>query len=76
MLNNVMGCVVAFVPEEMPVAVALTLMMIARWMKVVNIPPKGLSTLETLGCVNVVCSDKMGTLTQNQMRVNSFSFIN
>lgn len=75
MLNNVMGCVVAFIPEGMPVAVALTLMMVARRMKVVNILPKGLSTVETLGCVNVICSDKTGTLTQNQMHVNSVSFV-
>jgi sodium/potassium-transporting ATPase subunit alpha len=32
MLNNVMGCVVAFIPEGMPVGVALTLLMIARRM--------------------------------------------
>ncbi|POR34934.1 Sodium/potassium-transporting ATPase subunit alpha-2 [Tolypocladium paradoxum] len=75
MLNNVMGCVVAFIPEGMPVAVALTLMMVARRMKAVSILPKGLSTVETLGCVNVICSDKTGTLTQNQMHVNSASFI-
>ncbi|CEJ91885.1 Putative Cation-transporting ATPase pma1 [[Torrubiella] hemipterigena] len=75
MLNNVMGCVVAFIPEGMPVAVALTLMMVARRMKAVNVLPKGLSTVETLGCVNVICSDKTGTLTQNEMHVNSGSFV-
>jgi sodium/potassium-transporting ATPase subunit alpha len=75
MLNNVMGCVVAFIPEGMPVAVALTLMMVARRMKATNVLPKGLSTVETLGCVNVICSDKTGTLTQNQMHVNSVAFL-
>ncbi|KAL6870395.1 calcium ATPase [Trichoderma novae-zelandiae] len=75
MLNNVMGCVVAFIPEGMPVAVALTLMMVARRMKATNVLPKGLSTVETLGCVNVICSDKTGTLTQNQMHVNSVAFV-
>lgn len=75
MLNNVMGCVVAFIPEGMPVGVALTLMMVARRMKGVNVLPKGLSTVETLGCVNVICSDKTGTLTQNEMHVKSASFI-
>ncbi|KAM7211725.1 Sodium/potassium-transporting ATPase subunit alpha-2 [Rhypophila decipiens] len=69
MLNNVMGCVVAFIPEGMPVAVALTLMMVAGRMKAVNILPKGLATVETLGCVNVLCSDKTGTLTQGKMTV-------
>jgi sodium/potassium-transporting ATPase subunit alpha len=74
MLNNVMGCVVAFIPEGMPIGVSLTLMMIARRMKAVDILPKGLSTVETLGCVNVICSDKTGTLTQNLMSVSSVSF--
>lgn len=75
MLNNVMGCVVAFIPEGMPVAVALTLMMIARRMKTANILPKGLGTVETLGCVNVICSDKTGTLTKNEMRVRSVALV-
>lgn len=75
MLNNVMGCVVAFIPEGMPVGVALTLMVIARHMKKVNVLPKGLSTVETLGCVNVICSDKTGTLTQNNMTVTSVGFL-
>ncbi|OAA72196.1 ATPase, P-type, transmembrane domain protein [Cordyceps fumosorosea ARSEF 2679] len=75
MLNNVMGCVVAFIPEGMPVGVALTLMMVARRMKAVHVLPKGLSTVETLGCVSVICSDKTGTLTQNEMHVSSSAFV-
>lgn len=75
MLNNVMGCVVAFIPEGMPVAVALTLMMVAGKMKAVNILPKGLSTVETLGCINVLCSDKTGTLTQGKMTVASVATV-
>ncbi|KAH8196769.1 hypothetical protein TruAng_009061 [Truncatella angustata] len=75
MLNNVMGCVVAFIPEGMPIAVSLTLMMVAHRMKASNILPKGLSTVETLGCVNVICSDKTGTLTQNVMSVASVAFV-
>jgi sodium/potassium-transporting ATPase subunit alpha len=75
MLDDVMGCVVAFIPEGMPVAVALTLMIIARRMKSNNILPKGLSTVETLGCVNVLCSDKTGTLTENRMVVTTVGFV-
>lgn len=75
MLNNVMGCVVAFIPEGVPVGVALTLMTIAKRMKKANILPKGLSTVETLGCVNVICSDKTGTLTQNRMFVKSLGMV-
>ncbi|KFZ18284.1 hypothetical protein V501_01300, partial [Pseudogymnoascus sp. VKM F-4519 (FW-2642)] len=75
MLNNVMGCIVAFIPEGMPIGVALTLMMVANRMKAANILPKGLATVETLGCVNVLCSDKTGTLTENKMVVSSTSFV-
>lgn len=75
MLVNVMSCVVAFIPEGVPVAVALTLMLIARRMKAVSVLPKSLSTVETLGCVDVVCSDKTGTLTQGKMSVNSVCFV-
>ncbi|PWY70824.1 calcium ATPase [Aspergillus sclerotioniger CBS 115572] len=75
MLNDVMGCVVAFIPEGMPVGVALTLMIVAKRMKANNILPKGLATVETLGCVNVICSDKTGTLTQNKMFVQSVGLV-
>ncbi|KFY01801.1 hypothetical protein O988_02526 [Pseudogymnoascus sp. VKM F-3808] len=75
MLNNAMGCVVAFIPEGMPVGVALTMMIVARRMKSSDILPKGLSTVETLGCVNVMCSDKTGTLTENKMVVTTVAFL-
>lgn len=75
MLDDVMGCVVAFIPEGMPVAVALTLMMIAKRMKAADVLPKSLGTVEMLGCVNVICSDKTGTLTENKMSVTSVGFV-
>ncbi|OAQ29110.1 calcium ATPase [Linnemannia elongata AG-77] len=75
MLVTLMGCVVAFIPEGMPACVSLTLMMIARRMRSNNILPKALTTVETLGCVNVICSDKTGTLTENKMFVTNFAFL-
>jgi sodium/potassium-transporting ATPase subunit alpha len=74
MLVNVMACIVAFIPEGMPVSVALTVLLIARRMKTTNILPKDLTTVETLGCVNVICSDKTGTLTKGKMSVKSVAF--
>jgi sodium/potassium-transporting ATPase subunit alpha len=71
---NLMGCVVAFIPEGVPVGVAMTMMMVARKMKQNKVLPKGLTTVETLGCVNVICSDKTGTLTQNKMFVTTVGF--
>jgi sodium/potassium-transporting ATPase subunit alpha len=71
MLNDVMGCVVAFIPEGMPIGVALTMLMIAKRMKSADILPKGLTTVETLGCVNVICSDKTGTLTEKNVCHNT-----
>lgn len=41
-------------------------------MKRNNILCKSLKTVETLGAVNVICSDKTGTLTRNQMSVTDF----
>lgn len=62
-------------PLGMPVCVSLTLMMIARRMRSNNILPKALTTVETLGCVNVICSDKTGTLTENKMFVTNIAFL-
>ncbi|KAG0029644.1 hypothetical protein BGZ81_003571 [Podila clonocystis] len=75
LLVTLMGCVVAFIPEGMPVCVSLTLLMIARRMRTNNILPKALTTVETLGCVNVICSDKTGTLTENKMFVTNLAFL-
>ncbi|KAJ3050763.1 hypothetical protein HK097_008245 [Rhizophlyctis rosea] len=74
LLVNLMGCVVAFIPEGMPMAVTLTLSRIAQRMKEAKVLPKYLATVETLGCVNVICSDKTGTLTQNRMQVTAIGF--
>ncbi|KAF8929919.1 hypothetical protein EDD21DRAFT_379425 [Dissophora ornata] len=75
LLVTLMGCVIAFIPEGVPVCVSLTLLMIARRMRENDILPKALSTVETLGCVNVICSDKTGTLTENKMHVTNVAFL-
>ncbi|KAI8099726.1 uncharacterized protein BX664DRAFT_355122 [Halteromyces radiatus] len=72
-LIDVISVIVAFVPEGMPVAVTLCLTLIARRMQKANVLCKVLTTVETLGSVNVLCSDKTGTLTENKMYVSDIS---
>ncbi|KDN43106.1 K, P-type ATPase [Tilletiaria anomala UBC 951] len=70
-LTNLMSLVVAFIPEGMPIGVALTLSLIARRMRDQRVLPKSLSTVETLGCITMLLSDKTGTLTENKMTVTT-----
>lgn len=68
----IVSCVsvaVAFVPEGLPVALTASLTISANMMRKNKILCKSLKTVETLGAVSVICSDKTGTLTANQMVV-------
>jgi len=64
-----MGMVVAFVPEGMLPLVTLSLAMGTQRMASRHALIKRLSAVETLGCTTVICTDKTGTLTQNEMTV-------
>jgi len=64
-----MGMVVAFVPEGMLPLVTLSLARSTQRMAGRNALIKRLSAVETLGCTTVICTDKTGTLTQNEMTV-------
>lgn len=64
-----MGMVVAFVPEGMLPTVTLSLALAVQRMARRKALVKRLSSVETLGCTNVICTDKTGTLTQNEMTV-------
>jgi len=73
MLVSVISVMIAFIPEGLPVCVTLALLLIAKRMAKYNVLVKELSTIETLSCVNVIASDKTGTLTQNKMFVANAS---
>ncbi len=63
------GMVVAFVPEGLLPTVTLALAMGVQRMAKRHALIKRLSAVETLGCTTVICTDKTGTLTQNEMTV-------
>ena len=65
-----MGMIVAFVPEGMLPTVTLSLAMGVQRMARRHALIKRLSAVETLGCTTVICTDKTGTLTQNEMTVS------
>jgi P-type Ca2+ transporter type 2C len=63
------GIIVAVVPEGLAPTVTLTLAMAVQRLAQHKVLVKKLSMVETLGAVSVICTDKSGTLTQNQMTV-------
>jgi sodium/potassium-transporting ATPase subunit alpha len=63
------GTIVALVPEGLMPTVTLTLAAGSQRMARRNALVKKLNAIETLGCTTVICTDKTGTITENNMRV-------
>lgn len=66
--------VVVAVPEGLPMAVTLSLAYSMRRMLKSNNLVRKMHACETMGATTVICTDKTGTLTENQMRVYSTNF--
>lgn len=66
--------IVVSVPEGLPMSVTLSLALSMRKMLKTNNLVRKMHACETMGATTVICTDKTGTLTQNQMQVHQTNF--
>ena len=71
LIVETISIIVAYIPTGLIGALTLSLLLVAKKMSRNNVLVKDLSVIETLSCVNVIASDKTGTLTQGKMTVTN-----
>ncbi|KAG0682900.1 hypothetical protein C6P40_001814 [Pichia californica] len=71
LIVDIVSVAVSFIPEGLPIALTTCLIITAKQMKKNKILCKSLSTVESLGSISVLCFDKTGTITKNNMTVTN-----